>query len=102
MFKKVLFLQAQKAGIAQLVEHDLAKVGVADSSSVSRSTLRRQRVIAAFLYLLRPPELAQRRAARNTKIATPWLLSVESYPSGEKDPARRRRANSARRVGFTD
>ncbi len=31
---------AAKAGIAQLVEHDLAKVGVASSSLVSRSNLR--------------------------------------------------------------
>jgi hypothetical protein len=30
-------LQSSKAGIAQLVEHDLAKVGVASSSLVSRS-----------------------------------------------------------------
>ena len=30
-------MQPQNARIAQLVEHDLAKVGVADSSSVSRS-----------------------------------------------------------------
>ena len=28
---------AEKAGVAQLVEHDLAKVGVASSSLVSRS-----------------------------------------------------------------
>ncbi len=28
------------AGIAQLVEHDLAKVGVASSSLVSRSSLK--------------------------------------------------------------
>ena len=30
-------MQSQNAGIAQLVEHDLAKVGVAGSSPVSRS-----------------------------------------------------------------
>ena len=30
-------LLGKKAGIAQLVEHDLAKVGVASSSLVSRS-----------------------------------------------------------------
>ena len=30
-------LKRKKAGIAQLVEHDLAKVGVASSSLVSRS-----------------------------------------------------------------
>ena len=32
-----------RAGIAQLVEHNLAKVGVAGSSPVSRSTLRIRR-----------------------------------------------------------
>ncbi len=31
------------AGIAQLVEHDLAKVGVASSNLVSRSKFRQQR-----------------------------------------------------------
>ena len=34
------------AGVAQLVEHNLAKVGVADSSSVSRS--RKGRIFPAF------------------------------------------------------
>ena len=37
-FKKVVFLHAQIAEIAQLVEHNLAKVGVAGSSPVFRST----------------------------------------------------------------
>ncbi|CRH36122.1 hypothetical protein BN1183_CJ_01500 [Pantoea ananatis] len=32
-------MTVQGAGIAQLVEHDLAKVGVASSSLVSRSKL---------------------------------------------------------------
>ena len=36
------------AGIAQLVEHNLAKVGVASSNLVSRSKLKRQQV-AFFL-----------------------------------------------------
>jgi hypothetical protein len=36
-FKKEIYLQSFYAGIAQLVEHDLAKVGVAGSSLVSRS-----------------------------------------------------------------
>ena len=36
------------AGIAQLVEHNLAKVGVASSSLVSRSKLKR-RIVAFFL-----------------------------------------------------
>ncbi len=35
--KKNLNIAATKARIAQLVEHDLAKVGVAGSSPVSRS-----------------------------------------------------------------
>ena len=42
------------AGIAQLVEHDLAKVGVASSSLVSRSkfrrSLRRLKVKKQYLY----------------------------------------------------
>ena len=38
--KKVVFLQPQnQAEIAQLVEHDLAKVGVASSSLVFRSAV---------------------------------------------------------------
>src|SRR5690606_41143909 len=37
-FFPALQLLALKAGIAQLVEHDLAKVGVASSSLVSRSS----------------------------------------------------------------
>jgi hypothetical protein len=35
--KKILIFAAESAGVAQLVEHDLAKVGVAGSSPVSRS-----------------------------------------------------------------
>ena len=36
------------AGIAQLVEHNLAKVGVASSSLVSRSKLKPQRLSGVF------------------------------------------------------
>ncbi len=35
--KKILIFAPESAGVAQLVEHDLAKVGVAGSSPVSRS-----------------------------------------------------------------
>ena len=43
---------AFQAGIAQLVEHDLAKVGVASSSLVSRSSfLRKAALMAALSYL---------------------------------------------------
>ena len=38
------------AGIAQLVEHDLAKVGVASSSLVSRSKLTIPRICGGFFY----------------------------------------------------
>ena len=38
------------AGIAQLVEHDLAKVGVASSSLVSRSSFRQGPVLGALLF----------------------------------------------------
>ena len=47
VLKKVVLLQPQnQAEIAQLVEHDLAKVGVASSSLVFRST--RSRVKSGF------------------------------------------------------
>ena len=39
------------AGVAQLVEHDLAKVGVAGSSLVSRSSFEEQ-IITSFFFLL--------------------------------------------------
>jgi hypothetical protein len=42
--KKFLFLPRDFAGVAQLVEHDLAKVGVAGSSPVSRSNNKRLRM----------------------------------------------------------
>ena len=42
----MLKIRPLKAGIAQLVEHDLAKVGVASSSLVSRSK---------FLYSIKSP-----------------------------------------------
>ncbi len=38
------------AGIAQLVEHDLAKVGVASSSLVSRSKKKRKQKKASFFH----------------------------------------------------
>ena len=47
VLKKVVLLHREtKAEIAQLVEHDLAKVGVASSSLVFRST--RSRVKSGF------------------------------------------------------
>ena len=48
--KKVVFLQPQnQAEIAQLVEHDLAKVGVASSSLVFRSAVANVAEIAQLV-----------------------------------------------------
>ena len=40
------------ARVAQLVEHDLAKVGAAGSSPVSRSLYERKPLVQAFFFLL--------------------------------------------------
>jgi hypothetical protein len=50
------------AGIAQLVEHDLAKVGVASSSLVSRSS---------FMQNLGPPGFCSLGESRSSKIENP-------------------------------
>jgi hypothetical protein len=51
----MLKIRLLEAGIAQLVEHDLAKVGVASSSLVSRSKFKNpawSQSIAGFFYCL--------------------------------------------------
>ena len=46
-------LRVPNAGIAQLVEHDLAKVGVASSSLVSRSSSKPYRISdTVFLFII--------------------------------------------------
>ncbi len=45
-------LSAEYARVAQLVEHDLAKVGAAGSSPVSRSFYGRKPLVQAFFFLL--------------------------------------------------
>ena len=49
--KKSSYLCNPNAEIAQLVEHDLAKVGVASSSLVFRSLNRRETVVMAVSFL---------------------------------------------------
>ena len=52
----LLKIRHLNAGIAQLVEHDLAKVGVASSSLVSRSKLKKsglELIQRRFFYVLR-------------------------------------------------
>ena len=66
---------ASHAGIAQLVEHDLAKVGVASSSLVSRSRLQTKPRFAGVLFIRRvddPPgrRRAQRHGSRAATIVT--------------------------------
>ena len=45
-------LSAEYARVAQLVEHDLAKVGAAGSSPVSRSFYGRKPLVQDFFFLL--------------------------------------------------
>ncbi len=55
-------LRVQYAGIAQLVEHDLAKVGVASSSLVSRSFIKSLLIFyrgGLIFRLLNPVDLLQ-------------------------------------------
>ena len=70
-------MPAVSAGIAQLVEHDLAKVGVAGSSPVSRSSPRGPRVVALLALLL---SLAASRADAQLALApgdpAPTLAAV--------------------------
>ncbi len=44
-------LSAEYARVAQLVEHDLAKVGAAGSSPVSRSFYGRKPLVQAFFFV---------------------------------------------------
>ena len=48
--KKLLIFARDFAGVAQLVEHDLAKVGVAGSSPVSRSIKQKVSFQAPFFF----------------------------------------------------
>ncbi len=53
-------MRGSNAGIAQLVEHDLAKVGVASSSLVSRSSLAAEALVTPGLLALRAMTRAER------------------------------------------
>ena len=46
-------MSAEYARVAQLVEHDLAKVGAAGSSPVSRSFYGRKPLVQAFFFVVR-------------------------------------------------
>ncbi len=45
-------IRANKAGIAQLVEHDLAKVGVASSNLVSRSKFKKHQLDDSWCFFM--------------------------------------------------
>ena len=71
------------AGIAQLVEHDLAKVGVASSSLVSRSRLAGQVILAAH-QLRRVGRVAMQRIANPcTSVRLRDAPPVTPCPGGE-------------------
>ena len=61
-----------KAGIAQLVEHDLAKVGVASPSLVSRSVLENRSFFSAVLAGI--AQLVEHDLAK-VGVASPSLVS---------------------------
>ena len=67
-----------KAGIAQLVEHNLAKVGVASSSLVSRSTLLARLDINAGIAQLVEHNLAK------VGVASSSLVSRSSFREGKR------------------
>ena len=68
-------LLARDAGIAQLVEHDLAKVGVASSSLVSRSKFfldaSKLRATVCVTYRRRRTPFRQPRPAQNRDSGQP-------------------------------
>jgi putative endonuclease len=93
--KKLLIFAREFAGVAQLVEHDLAKVGVASSSLVSRSNKKAASavffVMCCFVYILHSKsldlfykgqsiDLSDRlrrhnlKQEKSTKKGAPWTL----------------------------
>ena len=48
-FREMLLAKGKQAEIAQLVEHDLAKVGVAGSSPVFRSQSKKEKYTNEFI-----------------------------------------------------
>ena len=69
------------AEIAQLVEHDLAKVGVASSSLVFRSRKRLQRNLEPFFVCLFSPN-PRRKAREGDSVTIKTLLAKLAH----KDP----------------
>ena len=63
--------QAANAGIAQLVEHNLAKVGVASSSLVSRSILMIKTAFRRFFFLYAENSTAS-RFTRSIHVPRPF------------------------------
>ena len=78
------------AGIAQLVEHDLAKVGVASSSLVSRSSFRKTSVRPGFFARIQSPpawwqsgHAAACKAVYAGSIPTQASIQPVTRPGGE-------------------
>ena len=66
-------MAGSQAGIAQLVERNLAKVEVASSSLVSRSRFRQSPVSGALF--CRTPLLAVSARIQSTGLVAEWLCS---------------------------
>jgi hypothetical protein len=67
-------MRGSNAGIAQLVEHDLAKVGVASSSLVSRSSFQQSLGSPGFCFFEATCDHHDRDAPSNGQVAE-WSCS---------------------------
>jgi hypothetical protein len=74
--KKILIFAGESAGVAQLVEHDLAKVGVAGSSPVSRSNKKIPDIVGDFYLLPVPNQACLNEEPAINKSATQWHFFV--------------------------
>ena len=70
-------MRGSNAGIAQLVEHDLAKVGVASSSLVSRSSFQQSPDLFGALSFHAEAEPI-RGSAKTGSAAVFWLFTSRS------------------------
>ncbi len=81
MHHYILYFCRRNAKIAQLVEHDLAKVGVAGSSPVFRSKSK-ERYVA--LFLCKSPSAEIGRQARLRAVCTTYVR-VQVPPWAQKE-----------------
>ena len=92
------YLCIRNAEIAQLVEHDLAKVGVASSSLVFRSTRMTRKVILFFVAAragrrgrvsVPPPRTVPQPVFKRHQIDLRPVLGTATLPTGAPEASRR-------------